>query len=79
MTMLEKDAVRAMIKVLRSRRNRFGKLEVGMDDTSREGQGALQNFAKAFEIPHGGVDSCDQIQMVLARMIGDPCTSVSDL
>lgn len=78
MTPAQIAVIRAAIKVLRAPRNRFGKLETAMADESREGMATLNNYARLFNLPHGGYDGSDQLQMVLSKMIGEPCISIGD-
>lgn len=68
------QALRAVIQMLRSPRNRFGCIE-----PTRETIYFLAQFDCTFgNIPHGGSDSPDKAQMILSLMIGDPVMSIVD-
>jgi hypothetical protein len=74
MTDTELETIRAVIRVLREPRNKFGAIQFNRNSSDQ-----LHLFVDIYTIPHGGYDSADKAQMILAAMIGDKPISVLDI
>jgi hypothetical protein len=71
MTETEKMQIAIIVRMLRSPRDRLGRLQVGPTDSE-----LLRQLGLSIGVPNGGLDHADQAQMILCGMIGEPMQSI---